>query len=268
MLRRLVALLPPRVIRFFGRLQWVPVIGPVVRFVGTRLVSGRGTMKYGVGAGLQFDATGLAPGFVLGTTDPLEQEALTRYLLPGGVFYDIGANVGFFCVLAARLVGDHGKVYAFEPHPKYAARLRANAAANGFTWVEVVEAAASDADGETTLNLEGLSCPSIAFGAAGQGVRVPTVTVDRLIRERGFRPPRYVVIDAEGAEMRVLSGMLDTLRTHRPVVLTEVHWLGREFEEFIDRHVRPLGYTMRTLDGRPVRKEKVRYHALLLPPAE
>ena len=91
------------------------------------------------------------------------------------------------------------------------------------------------------------------------------MTVDHLIAEKGFQPPTYVVIDAEGAELKVLAGMLTTLRVHRPAVLTEVHWQGRAFEEFFDRHVRPLGYTMRTLDGTPVPELPARYHALLVP---
>ena len=169
MLRQLVALLPPRAIRFAGRLQWLPVVGPAVGYVGRRLVAGEGTIKYGVGAGLRIDATGLAPGFVLGTSDPLEQAALAEHLKPGGVFYDIGANAGFFCLLAARVVGDRGRVYAFEPHPGFATLARKNAGLNEFGWVEVVEAAASDEVGETTLQLDGVSCPSIAFGAGGKG---------------------------------------------------------------------------------------------------
>jgi FkbM family methyltransferase len=265
MLRSCVALLPPGVIRFFGRLQFrLPVVGPLIGLVGRRLVAGEGTIKHGVGAGLKFDATGLAPGFVLGTTDPREQEALARYLKPGGVFYDIGANAGFFCVLAARLVGPEGAVYAFEPHPANAARIRKNSTLNGFA-IQVVEAAVCDSVGQTTLHLEGVSCPSIAFGQDRGGVPVATVTVDHLIAERGFRPPDYVVIDAEGAELRVLDGMRQTLRSRRPVVLVEVHWLGRAFEEYGDRLLRPLGYTIQNLEGGPLPQEPRRYHALLLP---
>ena len=62
MLRKLVSLLPPRAIRFFGRLQYrLPVVGPLIGYAGRRLVAGEGTIKYGVGAGLRIDATGLAP---------------------------------------------------------------------------------------------------------------------------------------------------------------------------------------------------------------
>jgi FkbM family methyltransferase len=167
-------------------------------------------------------------------------------------------------VLAARLVGREGAVYAFEPHPANAARIRKNSASNGFA-IQVVEAAVCDAVGDTTLRLEGVSCPSIAFGQDQGGVPVATVTVDHLIAEQGFRPPDYVVIDAEGAELRVLDGMMETLRNRRPVVLVEVHWLGRAFEQYCESKIRPLGYVVQNLEGGPLPQEPKRYHALLLP---
>lgn len=52
------------------------------------------TISYGECAGLRFNAGGSAPSFALGTSEPEKQAALTNVLAPGGIFYDIGANVG------------------------------------------------------------------------------------------------------------------------------------------------------------------------------
>jgi hypothetical protein len=57
-------------------------------------------------------------GYRLGTTEPLVQASLERHLVEGDVLYDVGANVGFFSLLGARLVGPRGTVVAFEPLPR------------------------------------------------------------------------------------------------------------------------------------------------------
>jgi FkbM family methyltransferase len=69
------------------------------------------------------------------------QEALGRHLRPGGVFYDVGANVGFFSLIAARLVGPTGRVHAFEPVAENAAAVRENARLSGLANVVLHEVA-------------------------------------------------------------------------------------------------------------------------------
>ena len=83
--------------------------------------------------------------------------ALPRLLTPGSVFVDVGANVGFLSILAARLVGPEGRVIAFEPHPGAVERLRLGVAANGVGGtVEVTAAACGAQDGGTIrLHLAG-----------------------------------------------------------------------------------------------------------------
>ncbi len=263
--RATVSFLPPRVIRFLGWLQFrLPILGPLIGRIGRGVIAGEGTIRHGLGAGLKIDATGMNPGFVLGTADPLEQQTMKHYLKPGGVFFDIGANVGYFCLLARRLVGPEGKVVAFEPHPRYAEMIRKNARLNGFD-IQVIEAAAADKPGETRLALDGVSCPSIRRGESANGIQVRVVSVDDLLAHGTISPPTYVLIDAEGAEMAVLEGMKETLRRHRPVVLTEVHWLGQAFLDFVEKEIRPLGYSLGTIDNQPIPSGNVRYHALLVP---
>lgn len=75
------------------------------------------------------------------------QKILAEKLRPGMVFYDVGANIGFFTLMAARLV-EKGRVFCFEPDAEIAARLRENARYNGFSWVTVVEAAAYSRSGK------------------------------------------------------------------------------------------------------------------------
>ena len=66
-----------------------------------------------------------------GVWEPYETSLVLRLLQPGDVFVDVGANIGYFSVLAASLVGDAGKVFAFEPDPDNFQLLCANAELNG-----------------------------------------------------------------------------------------------------------------------------------------
>src|SRR5262245_32660483 len=93
----LVSLLPASWIRAAGRLQFkLPVLGAVFVLFAREVLASKGVIRYAVGKGLRFDATGGQPGYLFGTAEPEEQTALAKYLRLRDVFYDIGANVGFF----------------------------------------------------------------------------------------------------------------------------------------------------------------------------
>ncbi len=71
----------------------------------------------GAGQGLRFNVAGSHSAFILGNHEPEVQELLESVLRPGMTYYDVGANVGFFAIIAARLVGPSGHVVCFEPLP-------------------------------------------------------------------------------------------------------------------------------------------------------
>jgi FkbM family methyltransferase len=219
-----------------------------------------------LGAGLRFDAAGGQPGYLLGTSEPAEQAFLAANLRPGGVFYDVGANIGFFATLAARLVGPSGHVYAFEPFPASAALVARNAELNGFQNVTVVEAAASDRGGRMPLAISSSGSQKHRLGT-GPGLEVDVVAIDEWAATSGARRPTVVMIDVEGAELQVLAGMHDLLAAQRPVICCEVHWLGEEVLEFHSSTLAPLGYELRQLDGTPPPPpaDRGRWHALLTP---
>jgi len=156
--------------------------------------------------------------------EPHLTRRLRALLGPGAVFVDIGANIGFFTLLAAARVGPKGRVHAFEARADNLALLRRSVEDNGFTNVEVHQCAVSDRAG------------SLAFFASGTWYsngrivgddepgserlpRVPAVTLDEALAEA----PRVDVVkmDIEGAEARALAGMRRLLQRHRPVLLTE-----------------------------------------------
>ncbi len=146
----------------------------------------------------------------------------------GGDVIDIGANVGFYAVLAAKRCGA-GRVLAVEPIPQTAALLRENAQQNGVT-VIVVQGVASDQPGETQIETvpgheEYSSVGGISHPNAPQGNRrtltVACHTVDQLTQQNGLRPS-LMKIDVEGYELPVFRGAQATLREFRPVIFSEL----------------------------------------------
>jgi len=270
-LRKLIGLLPNRFVRAVGRLQFtVPILAPVIRKFASNLASGEGVIQSGVGQGLKFDATYGYAGYILGTSEPEEQDLLARVLRPGMVFYDLGANVGFYTILGAKLVGEQGKVFAMEPTPRLAEAVRANAARNAFTNVTVVQVAAGEREGTAKfVDTEFSAGNRVARDGADEGeatFEVRVTSVDAYVRETGAPLPDVVMMDVEGAEIDALRGMRETLAAAKPVILCEVHWQGERMIACFDEVLKPLGYTMRTYSGEPVPEGYVRYHALITPP--
>jgi FkbM family methyltransferase len=155
------------------------------------------------------------------------QQALAQHVKTGDVFLDIGANIGFFTVIAAKLVGEGGRVFAFEPVPKNAASLRRNLALNDFRQVRVFEAAISDHNGKGELRLSewiGGAALSTAAPPPDQTgtLAVDLVTIDELVARNEITAPDFVKIDVEGAEMEVLQGMATTIQACKPTILFEI----------------------------------------------
>ena len=138
-----------------------------------------------------------------------ELDFLRAHSPKGGVFVDVGANVGTYALALARHVGERGKVIAIEPHPVTHARLKFNREASGATQVTLVAAAAGPADGELLIETDGdnLGASHIVSGQpAGNALRVPALRLQRILDEAGVSQVDALKIDVEGFEDRVLTG--------------------------------------------------------------
>ena len=162
----------------------------------------------------------------------IDEEATTRclerHLGPADVFLDIGANLGFYTMLAATRTSGRGRVHAFEPHPVLLAHLRESCVLNNFTdVVTVAPYAVSGRDGEIlTLHLprntEHLGIASLyphGYLDDGPSVSVPTITIDAHVATDAAPGDCVVKIDVEGAELDVLKGMKRLLSTARVKLL-------------------------------------------------
>src|SRR5258707_14651536 len=111
-----------------------------------------------------------------------ELDFLRAHTPDGGVFVDVGANVGTYAMPLARHVGHGGKVIAVEPHPVTHARLAFNRGASDFTQVLLIAAAAGPSDGELMIETEGdnLGASHIVSGAAASNaVKAPSLRLQR-----------------------------------------------------------------------------------------
>jgi FkbM family methyltransferase len=206
-----------------------------------------------------------------GNLESAVQEAIVRHLGRGDVFYDIGANLGFFSLLAAHLSGLHeGRVYAFEPAPDNAEAIRRNAALNEIPNVEVIAKAVSDRAGHGRLQVVDDQSWSklVEYGNhpfTERVIDVELVAIDDLVHSGELLPPAVIKIDVEGAELAVLEGMRETIERHRPAIICELHGTHSEFVAAMQAH----GYRLINLEGTiPVRDEGASAHALALPPLD
>ncbi|HVX79390.1 MAG TPA: FkbM family methyltransferase [Bradyrhizobium sp.] len=138
-----------------------------------------------------------------------ELDFLRSHTPVGGVFIDVGANVGTYAMALARHVGASGTVIAIEPHPVTHARLAFNRTASGFGQVILVAAAAGPADGELLIETDGdnLGASHIVSGErTGNAIKVPSRRLQRILEEANIARVDTLKIDVEGFEDRVLTG--------------------------------------------------------------
>lgn len=174
-------------------------------------------------------AAGPAGGVTIlaGRCEPEQTEAIAASLAPGDVFFDVGANVGYYTLLASARVGARGRVVAFEPLVRNLSFLHRHLALNGATNVTVLPFACSAEAGYGTFQ-EGADVATGHLdaggggGAGGAGAPVHLVTLDGAVKLLGVAPT-VIKIDVEGAEHDVLRGAAETLRTARPRLFLSIH---------------------------------------------
>ncbi len=196
--------------------------------------------KWIVGSGLH--------GCWLGTYEYDKQLRFTSTLKPGMTVYDIGANVGFYSLLSAVLVGPQGRVFAFEPLPRNLGYLRRHVALNKMQNITVVDKALSDREGTVTFE-EGPAHTMGKMGSSGT-LQVAMTTVDIVRRAAHSPDPSLLKIDVEGAEMLVLKGAEQTLRQCRPVIFLATH--GAQVHKDCCEYLKALGYRLSPLSGASV----------------
>jgi FkbM family methyltransferase len=213
-------------------LRRVPVVGDCLSWLGAGIVPRDARtwaqVKGGPAAGIWLrlnPRTGLDA--IQGIGEPEVQAALVKHLRAGMTFYDLGANIGFLSLLAARLVGDRGRVIAFEADPEIAGRLREHVERNSCAQVKVVEKAVwSEASKVFFERVDPATSPDRGLGhvAPGRGantIEIEAITLDQFVLTAPT--PDVIKCDVEGAEVEVFRGAQKLLSEKRTVIICEIH---------------------------------------------
>src|ERR1700678_2240141 len=189
--------------------------------------------------------------FGFGTYEREVISALLRIVQPDWVVVDIGAHVGYFALLLAKLVGPSGKVIAFEPLPENFRVLDENIRMNGYCNVVLENRAVSATSGSTSLRSN--DSDRLTYTASlihGQPILdVEAVSLDDYTSKLQERV-HLVMMDVEGLEAAVLQGMRSTLLRDFPMLLIELHgfdkW-GQSHPALQELH--SADYSFQYLDG-------------------
>jgi FkbM family methyltransferase len=157
--------------------------------------------------------------YSFGVWEPAITDFVKRRLEPGDTFIDVGANIGYYTLLASSLVGPTGSVVAVEASPSIYAALQDNLHLNGVTNVRPVHVAASDASGLVDIYLADPTNIGETTLLASRGFRqeaqIRCEPLTSILTEREVRSARVIKIDVEGHELPVMTGLMPILTETR-----------------------------------------------------
>ena len=172
--------------------------------------------------------TGVAPYLIeWGYYEKNETELFKVMVKKGMVVLDIGANIGYYTLLAARLVGIEGKVFAFEPDPYNSSLLYKNIEVNGYTNIVLVQKAVFSWSGKMELfldkkNLGGHSL-SMANVNKGNSIITEVTRIDDFFKNSTFKID-LVKMDVQGLEMKVIEGMGNVIKENKGIKIIFEFW--------------------------------------------
>lgn len=217
---------------FFGKLLRKILLiipnGMIVRILQGKL-SGKKWIK---GSGVN--------GYWLGSYESEQVKIFEKEIKKGDVFFDIGANVGFYSLLAAELVGPSGKVFAFEPFPENFKYLKKHIEINNYKNIFPFEVAVSSETGIAFFG--GVINRSQGHLINSNGLKVKTIAIDEWVKENKLPIPNVMKIDVEGAEMSVLTGAKNTITNNHPTIFLSTH--SEEFHKNCCNLLISLGYKL------------------------
>ncbi|MEZ0266952.1 MAG: FkbM family methyltransferase [Phycisphaerae bacterium] len=251
----------------------VPVVGPAIKKAYLTLFTAEGrvrTIRKGLLEGVQYRHYRWSTpreDLVESNWDDLLQTAFTAEIKGKRRFFDVGANWGFYVLLAGKYRDKGCEVVAFEPHPQSAAELQTQVVLNGMSGdTRVVQAAVSDTVGTIefadTGSAIGQMIASVDKDKLGQRMlKVPTMTLDGAAEQFGM--PDLVKLDVEGAENLVMAGATKVFTEGRPTLLVEIHGEERSgpFYDFMAK----FDYRCFGPDGAEVTDRAYHHHMICRP---
>ena len=186
-------------------------------------------------------------GCWLGTYELDKQVLFSKYIKPGNIVYDVGANAGFYSLLSSLLVSETGKVYSFEPLPANISYLKKHIELNKLGNVKVIEKAVSNKVSTVRFNFgDNRSAGHISNDGE---IEVETISIDEFISQ-GNPSPDIIKMDIEGAEYEALIGAKELLKRKKPVIFLATH--SSEIRAKCLKLLAEFGYTITSLDNKPI----------------
>jgi len=182
-------------------------------------------------------------GFWLGSYELETPRILEQNISIGDVVYDIGANVGFYTLLASFLTGKRGQVLSFEPFPTNIRFLRRHILLNKFTNVSIFEAAIADKEGVMCFK-EGVNSAEGRLSDEGN-LQVKVMALDKLVRDKVIPPPQMMKIDVEGAELKLFEGASEVIKGYRPKIILSTH--GEIVHDACIKYLQSMGYRLEAI---------------------
>jgi FkbM family methyltransferase len=252
--------------RFIEAIGRVPGVGRVLRWVASRFPEGSVvTIKHGEAAGFKWKRHHRnVNGYWIGQYELDIQAALKRELRAGDTFFDVGANAGFFTLVAAKLVGPSGRCVAFEPIPLNLESIQEQIELNGLQIkCKAVAAAVSDAPGQADFSFSPDHADRGQLGTeaphATTNITVTVITLDEAMQNWG--KPSFVKMDVEGAEAKALAGAAKMLADAPPNWLIEIH--NDDCEKVVRQTLRDAGYAFFEVNGSPIAAGAVLPHHII-----
>ncbi|MGH9384222.1 MAG: FkbM family methyltransferase [Vicinamibacterales bacterium] len=212
-------------------LSWIPrhIVLPIVQgpLRGSRWIVGAATH-----------------GCWLGVYELPKQRAFAAEAARSKVIFDVGANVGFYTLLAASIAGT-SRVFAFEPLPRNLAYLNQHVQLNRLANVQVIAAAVGNASG--IVRFDDSRGPSMGLVTPRGQLEVPAVALDELSASGDLPDPDLIKIDVEGSEDDVLAGAASLLSRARPTIFLATH--GDEIHRRCSDRLQSLGYSLEPLSS-------------------
>lgn len=236
--------------KFTSWLGSLPFLGSVLRAAANRYAEGSVvTIRQGYVAGYRWRRNHrYVNGYWIGQYELPLQQALVGELKKGNTFFDVGANAGFFTLVAAKAVGSQGRCVAFDPSPVNHENIQEQLRLNCLRYCEAVMEAVADRDGREQFSFGAPGSPTGKLGQGGtreQTIDVVVTTIDRAVERFGV--PNVIKMDIEGAEVKALEGAKDTLLRHRPTWIIELH--GSECATGVYSILSQAGYVFLDLNG-------------------
>jgi FkbM family methyltransferase len=200
--------------------------------------------------GKQWVAGSSNHGCWLGSYETEKQKVFAAAIKPGNTVYDLGANVGFYSLLASVLVGPDGKVFSFEPVPRNLRLLRRHLDMNKARNCSVWEAAVGRSTGMASFELGNGSHEGRLTTESQDTLGVRVEALDGLVASGKLPPPDLIKCDIEGGEYDALIGASSILDDYGPTIFLATH--GIQVHQKCCKFLKDLRYCLTSLDEHPL----------------